>query len=421
MQLVSKAGKAHIRGVCCEEIAERYGTPFYLYDLGVLRDRIRRVKGAIGEETELFYAVKANSNLEILKAIRDDVDGLDISSTGEMKQGILAGYDPGRMSFAGPGKTVEELAEAVERGVGVVSVESLREIKDLRRTAQRKGRRAQIALRVNPARLVKEFAIKMGGKPGPFGIDEEDLGGAVRYAMRNEESLELLGIHVYAGTQCMSAEALARNVDDVLGIADRLRSAFGIACRWVNLGGGFGVSYYQEGKELDLGFVGHHIRQAVEQRRVAGNEQRRFVLELGRYLVSEAGMYVTRVVSVKQSRGERYFVLDGGMHHHLAASGNFGSMIRKNYVVRNLSNTERRKAVCHLVGPLCTPLDLMGRSVTVESPRLGELLGFMNSGSYGFTASPLFFLGHETPVELMIEEDSGTRVIRGRRTLTDLN
>jgi diaminopimelate decarboxylase len=420
MQLVSRGGKAHIREVCCEAIAEKYGTPFYLYDLGVLRDRIHRVKAEIGEKTELFYAVKANSNLEILKAIKDDLDGLDISSIGEMKQAILAGYDPSQMSFAGPGKRVEELAEAVKTGLGVISVESLREIKDLRRTAQREGRPARIALRINPERLVKEFAIKMGGKPGQFGIDEEDMGRAIRYAGRNEQYLELLGIHVYAGTQCMSAEALVHNVDYVLEIAERMRREYGIACGWVNLGGGFGVSYYQEGKELDLRFVGHHIRQAVEQQHLRGKEQQRFVLELGRYLVSEAGMYVTRVVSVKRSRGERYFVLDGGMHHHLAASGNFGSMIRKNYVVKNLSNTERRRAVCHLVGPLCTPLDLMGKGVTVESPRLGEILGFMNSGSYGFTASPLFFLGHETPLELMID-DSGIRVIRERWTLTDLN
>jgi len=420
MELREHKGKIYIRNFCFEEIADKYGTPFYLYDLNTIREKIRNVKRAFGNTIELFYAVKANSNLEILKSIRDDVDGLDISSAGEMEQSLLAGYDPAVLSFAGPGKTRRELEEAIHRGVGIISVESLRELRDIREIALAKGLKANIAIRINPRLLTKEFAIKMGGKASQFGIDEEDVESAVKYIRRNGTSFNFLGIHIYAGTQCMSEEAIAHNMINTLEIAANLRATYGLECQWVNIGGGFGVSYYEENKAIDLRVLADRITQAIHDYSASTGTQPRFILELGRYLVADSGIYVTRVVSEKKSRGDMYFVLDGGMNHHLAASGNLGAMIRKNYVVKNLLQPMVPKQTCNLVGPLCTPLDLLGRNVSIESPRLGDLVGILNSGSYGYTASPLFFLGHETPIELLIL-DNEIRVIRNRRTLTDLN
>ena len=418
MELREHKGKIYIRNFSFEEIADKYGTPFYLYDLNTIREKIRNVKRAFGNTTELFYAVKANSNLEILKSIRDDVDGLDISSSGEMEQTLLAGYDPAVLSFAGPGKTRHELEEAIHIGVGIISVESLRELRDIRDIALAEGLKANIALRVNPRLLTKEFAIKMGGKASQFGIDEEDIEAAVNYIRRNETSFNFLGIHIYAGTQCMSEEAIAHNVINTLEIAASLRATYGLECQWINLGGGFGVSYYEENKAIDLRVLADRINQAIHD--ASTGTQPRFILELGRYLVADAGIYVTQVVSEKKSRGELYFVLDGGMNHHLAASGNLGSMIRKNYIVKNLSNSIGPKQACNLVGPLCTPLDLMGKNVSLESPTLGDLIGILNSGSYAFTASPLLFLGHETPIELLIQKND-IRLVRNRRYLKDFN
>jgi diaminopimelate decarboxylase len=420
MKLSEHNGKIYVQNFCFEEIADKYGTPFYLYDLNVIKKKIQNIKQEFDEAIELFYAVKANSNLEILKEIHNDIDGLDISSLGEMDQSLLAGYDPGCMSFAGPGKTRLELREAIRRKIGIISVESLRELQDIRQISSSEGHRADIALRLNPRFSTKEFAIKMGGKSSQFGIDEEDVFAAIDHIHRNEAVFNLIGIHVYAGTQCMDEEAIARNMDNTLEIAANLQSSFGLECRWINLGGGFGVSYYEENREINLNALARLINQSIKRYMASTGTRPRFILELGRYLVADAGIYVTRVVSEKESRGEKYFILDGGMNHHLAASGNLGAVIRKNYLVKNLSRPQASSQTCNLVGPLCTPLDLMGRNVSIESPRLGDVIGIKNSGSYAFTASPLFFLGHETPMELLLLDDR-IKVIRNRKTIADFN
>jgi len=420
MELREHKGKIYIRNFCFEDIAEEYGTPFYLYDLNTIKKKIEGFRQAFGNDIELFYAVKANPNLEILKAIREDLGGLDISSIGEMEQSLLAGYEAAQLSFAGPGKTRVELEEAIKQGVGIISAESMRELKDIKEIALKLCVRANIAIRINPKLLINEFAIKMGGKATQFGIDEEDIHDAIEYVRQNGDAFNMLGIHIYAGTQCMNEEALSKNILNILEIAWQIKETYGFECRWINFGGGFGVSYYEENLDINLNIIAEHIKGPIQKYKSSTKVVPRLVIELGRYLVSEAGMYVARVISEKKSRGEDFFVLDGGMNHHLAASGNLGAILRKNYLVKNLTTPDIPEQKCNLVGPLCTPLDLMGRNVILEQPKIGDLIGFLNSGSYGFTASPLLFLGHETPIELMARHNE-ISVIRKRKGISDFN
>jgi diaminopimelate decarboxylase len=420
MKLTEQHNKVYIRDFSFEDIAAQYGTPFYLYDLDTIKEKIHNVRNAFGDSIEILYAVKANPNRELLRGIRMDVDGLDIASKGEMEQALFAGYEAKKLSFAGPGKNRAELSEAMKYGIGIISVESLRELNDIKTIAIEERMIANIALRINPQLLIKEFAIKMGGKATQFGIDEEDVESAISFMRQHEDSFNFLGVHIYAGTQCMSEEAIAKNIENTLEIAARLKSKHGLECSMINLGGGFGVSYYGEDKKLDLKLLAKLVKPLFANYRSSTGTNPRLIFELGRYLVADAGIYVTRVISEKKSRGEQFYILDGGMNHHLAASGNLGSMIRKNYAVRNLSNPVAPKELCNLVGPLCTPIDLMGKGVSIESPRLGDLIGFLNSGSYGFTASPLLFLGHETPVELLIQNGNVT-LTRNRKTIVDFN
>jgi diaminopimelate decarboxylase len=403
MELCVRNEKLCVGDASFEEIAERFGTPFYLYDLDGVRERAAAVKRAFGNSIELLYAVKANPNPELLRGIRDSVDGLDIASTGELRRAIAAGFRPDGISFAGPGKTRAELRESLRSGVGIISVESLRELHDLKELAEMEGVRAPVTIRINPALTVKEFAVKMGGKATQFGIDEEDAGEAADFLRANPHCFDVLGIHVYAGTQCLDEQALAAGLADTLRIAAEMRERHGIECRVINVGGGFGVSYYDEGRALDLALLSGLYNEEFDRYRRETGSNPRFLLELGRYLVAEAGIYVARVVSEKRSRGEQFYVLDGGMNHHLAASGNLGATLRKNYLVRNLSRPGAEKKTCTLVGPLCTPLDLMGKGVAVESPEVGDLVGFLNSGSYGYSASPLLFLGHHLPAEVVCD------------------
>lgn len=419
MEITLRNGKSYLREICLEEVANKFGTPFYLYDLNTIYEKIHEIRWAFGETIKLYYAIKANSNLELLKAMREKVDGLDISSYGEMEQSLLAGYSPKQLSFAGPGKTYEELKKAIINGIGIISVESLREMKDISNLSLSLNKKVDIAIRINPILLIKEFSIKMGGQSTQFGIDEENLDEAIDYFKNDSGHLNFKGIHVYSGTQCLNEDALIKNVDNVLEIAIKMEDKYDLECSWINLGGGFGVSYH-DNQKLNIEIVAEGVNKAIKNYKKLTKGNPNFVFELGRYLVTEAGIYVAKVVSAKESRGKLYFILDGGMNHHLAASGNFGQVIKKNFLVKNLSNPEGKSITCNLVGPLCTTLDILGRNVDVEPPRVGDLIAFLNSGSYGFTSSPLFFLGHETPVELLFI-DNEVKIIRKPKKLIDLN
>lgn len=403
MNLTERNGKICLRDISFEDIAERYGTPFYLYDLETVQGKCAAIRKAFGDSLELLYAVKANPNRELLAAMRGEVDGLDIASAGELERALAVGYEAGCISFAGPGKTRDELRRSLEAGVGCISVESLRELHDLRDLVRAGAPQASILVRVNPQLLIKDFAVKMGGKASQFGIDEEELPSALDFIKANADVFDFKGIHIYAGTQCLKEESLAQNLANTLAIAARVTTDYGMECSVINIGGGLGVSYYEEHPGLDLEKLAALYRAEFDKYREATGTTPRILLELGRFLVAEAGIYVTRVVSEKLSRGEQFYVLDGGMNHHLSASGNLGMTLRKNYLVRNLSRPGAERKTCTLVGPLCTPLDLMGKGVSVAAPEVGDLIGFLNSGSYGYSASPLLFLGHGEPRELLVE------------------
>ncbi|OGQ83295.1 MAG: hypothetical protein A2289_08275 [Deltaproteobacteria bacterium RIFOXYA12_FULL_58_15] len=407
-------------GIPFAGLAERFGTPFFLYDLATIGRQVQAVKHAFGDRFQLLYAVKANSNLEILRFLHGLVDGLDVSSMGEVEQAILAGHAPESMSFAGPGKRREDLKAAIEWKVGVISIESLRELVDLHEIAHELSARPRITLRVNPSRPIAHFPLKMGGKATQFGLEEEEIGSAVEFVTSHSSSFDFAGIHVYSGTQCLHSDALIDNVKQVLEIVRTAQTEHACQCSRINVGGGFGVSYHEEGVQLDLRALSLGVMDAVNEFEKETHSRPTYVIELGRYLTAESGIYVTRAVSEKVSRDQRFVVLDGGMNHHLAASGNLGAGRRRNYMAVNLSKPGGEKQTCHLVGPLCTPIDLMGYDVELSAVEPGDLVGFPCSGSYGFSASPFLFLGHPTALELT--HLHGTfKVARSRMRLVDFN
>ncbi|MRR39433.1 pyridoxal-dependent decarboxylase, exosortase A system-associated, partial [bacterium] len=308
MNLTEQNGKICLRDICFDDLAERYGTPFYLYDLETVRGKCAAIRKAFGDSLELLYAVKANPNRELLAAMRGEVDGLDIASAGELDRAMEAGYDAGCISFAGPGKTRDELRRSLEAGVGCISVESLRELHDLRDLVRAGSPRASILVRVNPQLLIKDFAVKMGGKASQFGIDEEELPSALDFIKANADVFDFKGIHIYAGTQCLNEESLAQNLANTLAIAARVTTEYGMECRVINIGGGLGVSYYEEHPGLDLDKLAVLFRAEFDRYREATGTKPHILMELGRFLVAEAGIYVTRVVSEKLSRGEQFYV-----------------------------------------------------------------------------------------------------------------
>jgi diaminopimelate decarboxylase len=381
-------------------LAARIGhTPFYAYDRAVLRRRMAALRAALPPAVKLHYAMKANPFPALVAFMAGLVDGIDVASAGELQVALDAGAPPAEISFAGPGKTDAELRQAVAAGV-LVNLESAREIAVLARCSTELGLPARVAVRVNPDFELKGSGMKMGGGPKQFGIDADQVPGVL--AQIGAAGLAFEGFHLYAGSQNLRAESICEAQQKSYELALRLAAHAPSPVRFLNLGGGFGIPYFPGDTPLDLAPVGANLH-ALAERAQRELPQAALVIELGRYLVGEAGVYVTRVVDRKVSRGQVFLVTDGGLHHHLAASGNFGQVIRKNYPVavgNRMDAVER--GVASVVGPLCTPLDLLGDRMQLPVAREGDLVVVFQSGAYGASASPQAFLGHPRCAEVLV-------------------
>jgi diaminopimelate decarboxylase len=392
-----------VGGVRVSRLAADYGTPLFVHDLGIVEQRIGSLREALPDRFSLFYSVKANPSQGLLKFLLDRGCGLEVASGGEFRQAERAGCDPSSIVFAGPGKTPEELRYVIGRGIGEIHAESLVEIDRLSRTATELGKTVGVAVRVNPGGAAQGGAMRMGGRASQFGIDEEGMDAAVRRVLEGP-GLRFAGVHLFVGTQILDAGILAGQYVRGMEIAARAASLCGGALDTVDLGGGLGIPYYAGENELDVFEYGRRVRELLHQHESRPEfRDTRFVVEPGRYLVGESGVYVSKVIDIKKSRDKTFVVADGGMHHHLAASGNLGQVIKKNFPVAIVNRVaEECTDQVHVVGPLCTPLDVLGRDVALPTPRVGDLVGVFQSGAYARSASPLGFLSHPTPPEVHV-------------------
>ena len=393
-------GQLHIGGQPLKLLAERVGqTPFYAYDRELLRGRVAELRAALPASVKLHYAMKANPMPAVVGLMARLVDGIDVASGGELRVALDAGADAREISFAGPGKRESELRQAVASRV-LVNVESMREVFLLGAISNELGLPARVAVRVNPDFELKGSGMKMGGGPKQFGVDVEDMPALLKEVAGAGLGFE--GFHLFAGSQNLHAESICEAQLKSYQLALRLADSAPGPLRFLNLGGGFGIPYFPGEKRLDLRLIGDNLAALVERARTDMPEVS-FVIELGRYLVGEAGVYVTRIVDRKVSRGQVFLVTDGGLNHHLSASGNFGQVIRKNYpltIGNRAEAVERERA--SVVGPLCTPLDLLGDRMELPVAQVGDLVVVYQSGAYGASASPQGFLGHPQCVEVLV-------------------
>jgi diaminopimelate decarboxylase len=389
-----------IAGHSIVDVAAQAGrTPFYVYARQYMSERVQHLRRVLPQGIQLHYAVKANPMPAVVHYIAGQVDGLDVASAGEMRVALDAGVDPARISFAGPGKTLAELQQAVGARI-VLNIESELELTRLAEIARRTGTKPQIAVRVNPDFELKTSGMKMGGGPKQFGVDAERVPHLL--AQISRLPLEFVGFHIFSGSQNLRAEAIVEAQCKSVELAARLARAAPAPVKTLNIGGGFGIPYFPGERPLDLGLIGENMRDILSSVRQTMPEAQ-VVVELGRYLVGEAGVYVCRVLDRKLSRGHVFLVTDGGLHHHLAASGNFGQVIRKNYPVL-VGNKVRGAAreIASVVGPLCTPLDLLADKMDLARAEEGDLIVVLQSGAYGRSSSPLGFLGHPEPAEILL-------------------
>jgi diaminopimelate decarboxylase len=393
-----------VGGVPVRVLAESYGTPAFVYDGGVLDRKLDALLAALPKRFRICYSMKANPNQAVLRHFLSRGCGLEIASAGEFRQGLEAGCEAGSMLFAGPGKTEAELEQVLSRGIGEIHLESLLEAARVGAISRRLGIRARVAIRVNPAAQAEGGAMRMGGRPAPFGVDEETLDEVVD-AVMSDASLEFRGIHLFTGTQILDASLLVNQYRHGLEVGRRAAKRAGRGLHRLDFGGGLGIPYFAHEQPLDLeelraGLVGPFAE-------IEGEEcfaETEFLVEPGRFLVGEAGVYLTRINDIKVSRGKKFLIVDGGMNHHLAASGNLGQTIKRNYPVALLNKMDApADEAVDVVGPLCTPLDTLARGINLPKAEVGDLLGIFQSGAYARAASPLHFLSHSTPPEIWVE------------------
>lgn len=394
-------GELGIGGHKASDIVARSGgsTPLFVYSAAMIAQRMADLRTAMPDRIRINYAIKANSFSPVLECISRLVDGLDIASGGELSMVQAAGISGDRVSFAGPGKRDAELEQAIAAGV-TLNLESENEAERALIIARRLGTAPRLAIRVNPDFELRGSGMKMGGGAKPFGVDAQRVPALIRHIVEN--GCEFRGLHIFTGSQALDAEALVETQGNVLVLADRLAREAGVILPKLNMGGGFGIPYFHGDAPLDIGHVGAELGKRIQNlpETLADAE---LYLELGRYIVGEAGVYLTRIVDRKQSHDEVFLVTDGGLHHQLAASGNFGTVVRRNYpiAIANQFGAEPSEVV-NVVGCLCTPLDRLGDKVMLPPAQVGDLVAIFCAGAYGASASPSAFLGQGPADEVLI-------------------
>ena len=389
-----------IGGIALTRLAQRVGTtPFYAYDRQKITERIALLRQHLPPDILLHYAMKANPMPAVVQHLAGLVDGIDVASVGEMKIALDTILPPDCISFAGPGKKEHELRSAIAAGV-VLNVESGQEMELIAQLGEHLGVVPNVAIRVNPDFELKSSGMKMSGGSKPFGVDAECVPDLL--IRLRKLGLSFVGFHIFSGSQNLNAAAIQEAHAKTFQLGIRLAEYAPSPVRLLNIGGGFGVPYFPGDRTLNLSAIGENLQHLMpEVKRQLPDT--RIAIELGRYMVAEAGIYVCRVLERKLSRGQIFLVTDGGLHHHLAASGNFGQVIRKNYPViigNKVHGTE--KEIVSVVGPLCTPLDILADQMQMAKASVGDLVVVLQSGAYGLTASPTAFLNHPMPLEVLV-------------------
>ncbi|SDX72240.1 diaminopimelate decarboxylase [Ruegeria halocynthiae] len=394
-----------------KEVVDRFGTPSYVYFTEAIDSRIADIQAAFGKRFALSYAVKCNPNPGLLKWLSQRIEFVDVSSIGEFRLAKHAGWGPAQASFTGPGKREVEIAEAIENDIGELIIENVREAKIANKVAGEFGRRQNVLIRLAPSFVPKGFGDHMAGRPSPFGIDVEEAREQVPeiVALPN---LSVIGFHIYSGTQCLNPEAVCENYRVFLSVFREVCQLNNIVPQKLIFGSGLGIPYHHGDTPLNLEDIADGICTEIEEFCAEARfSDTRLILELGRYLVGEAGFFLTSVVNIKESRGQRIAICDGGMNNHLPASGHFGMVIHRNYKMHVLGESGDAEKV-NLVGPLCTSIDRLGNAVSLPRLNEGDVVALHCSGAYGLTASPINFISHPHPNEVLFEKSNIVDVTR---------
>lgn len=379
--------------------------PAFFYFRQIIEKKHQELSGCLPDCFRIHYAFKANPNRDIIKVMRSLGMGADVASLGELTAAREAGFLPEDVEFTGPGKTLEELSFAIDLGISAINVESISEIKKIINLCRTNNTTANVGIRVNPRTRPSSSAMKMGGDT-QFGIVESDLEDALAIIRAESKLLHFTGLHMHLGSQFQEAEKLLLNFRFVLEKAYEVTHLYGVPVEKLNFGGGWGVDMFGKKPPLDLKKLKSGLLELFSDPKYkAAFTETKFIIEPGRFLTAECGLYAAEVIYRKKGHQREFLIVDGGMHQHYAAAGGIGQVIRRNYEVDALSegDTNGDKSSYAIAGNLCIPDDILATELELDSSiDEGDVLLFFNSGAYGFSASPLHFLSHPLPNEVFI-------------------
>ncbi len=397
---VVKNNQLIIANTPLSQLSTRVGqTPFYVYIRDLVNQRMSELRQILPDGLKIHYAIKANPMPALLQHLATLIDGFDTASAREMKLALDTPINAKNISIAGPGKSSKELQQAIAAGI-TINIESINELFNIEKQCNIIGLQANIALRINPSFELKSAGVKMGGGSQPFGIDEEQIPLVLKTLLNMD--LKFSGFHVFSGSQNLKAESIIAAQNLTFQLIERISKNCPLEIKTLNIGGGFGIPYFPGDKPLDTQCIGDALAESI-RRFKQNHSQTDIIIELGRYLVGEAGLYVCQIIDKKISRGKTFLVVNGGLHHHLAATGNFGQVIRKNYPIAIGNNMiSDKKERVSIVGPLCTPLDILADNIELPIANIGDFIVIFQSGAYGYTASPHQFLSQAECIEVLL-------------------
>lgn len=406
-----------VQGLSIKSLAEQFGTPLYIYNSQVVAQSFSQLREVFGPDVDIFYSLKANPNVSVCALLKALGANAEVSSLTELKTAIKAGFAPHNIIFVGPYKTSSAIQFALEQQIYAIVCESREEFLEIAAIAKQQQTIANVAIRINPAYTLSQARLRMGGSASQFGIDQEDLFNHEKLFL-NTPYINLLGIHVYTGTRILDADEIYRNTLNILELAEQVSQRWEKPFEMIDIGGGFGIPYHQDENAIDLPKLQLLLRPLIDKFKLQ-HPTTRLMLESGRYLMGTAGYFVSQIKVSKQSKGQHFLVTDGGTNCHMAAVGT-NPYMKKNFPIHAITQQpSQHLQTCHITGPLCTPTDLLGKNISVPTTQPGDLIVVQASGAYGPTASPVLFLGHGYPSEIMIHQGKAL-LIRERDTPEDL-
>lgn len=394
------------------QIIKKYGTPLFLYDYNKIAEQCKKLQWITSDKADVYYSMKANPTIGICQVINRFIKQVEVSSLGELYCALKAGFTTHNILFSGPGKRIGDLEVAVKQKIKI-SVESLEEMRLIYEICIRNETEANVLIRINPNFNHLSKSVIMTGISSQFGVDTDDFHKMMN--MINRNYIILHGMNVYLGSQILEEETILKNCEDIINLAINLSTKYHFELKELDLGGGFGISYF-DNSELNVSVLRKGLCDLFDRYRDK-LKNTRLIFESGRYLTADSGRYITKVLYRKESKGKNYIVCDGGLNHILGSSY-YNREIRDNYPIEVL-HKEGRKEECYIAGPLCTPKDLFGRKVRIVQPDIGDYICVSKVGAYGLTFSPIRFISHLAPAEVMLKDDEFD-LLRKREIYSDL-